>query len=165
MHLAPQEARYSLQFLLLHCCYLMLSQTEGHHPCPSVFWQEISRQLFSLEQIFEVTDQNAFKQLVESFFKVASRIEEQQDSASTNLSIHSFCADDDVSLGPQNNSFDISSPAARDDIITQAEGNSSSTLVNNYGHMSAMVPGLNFIRNQVIKPLLFATEKVVEQYI
>lgn len=26
------------------------------------------------------------------------------------------------------------------------------------------MPGLNFIRNQVIKPLLFATEKVFESY-
>jgi len=35
----------------------------------------------------------------------------------------------------------------------------------NYKHFSNFIPGLNFIRNQVIKPLLFATEKVVEQYI
>jgi len=35
----------------------------------------------------------------------------------------------------------------------------------NYRHFSNFIPGLNFIRNQVIKPLLFATEKVVEQYI
>ena len=27
------------------------------------------------------------------------------------------------------------------------------------------MPGLNFIKDTVIKPLMFATEKVVEQYI
>jgi len=32
----------------------------------------------------------------------------------------------------------------------------------NYTNFSNFIPGLNFIRNQVIKPLLFATEKVVE---
>ena len=40
-----------------------------------------------------------------------------------------------------------------------------SELVSNYGQYSKfipMIPGLNFIRQQVIKPLLFATEKVVE---
>jgi hypothetical protein len=40
-----------------------------------------------------------------------------------------------------------------------------SGLVENYGHFSGFIPGLNFIRNQVIKPLLFATEKVFDSYI
>lgn len=39
-----------------------------------------------------------------------------------------------------------------------------SDLVQKYGHFSGFIPGLDFIRNSVIKPLLFATEKVVEQY-
>jgi len=36
--------------------------------------------------------------------------------------------------------------------------------VSNYGSFSRFMPGLNLIRNHVIKPLLFATEKVVENY-
>lgn len=38
-------------------------------------------------------------------------------------------------------------------------------LVSNYGSLSTFVPGFNLIRNHIIKPLLFATEKVVETYI
>lgn len=41
----------------------------------------------------------------------------------------------------------------------------ASDLVNNYGQLSGFIPGLNFIRNSIIKPLLFASEKVVESYI
>jgi hypothetical protein len=54
-----------------------------------------------------------------------------------------------------------------DDVISHQKlrPRSDSDLVSNYGHYSNFIPGLNFIRNQVIKPLLFATEKVVEHYI
>ena len=56
-----------------------------------------------------------------------------------------------------------------DDLISIDSGllveKDQSELRSNYGHMSGFVPGLEFIRNQVIKPLLFATEKVFEQYI
>lgn len=36
--------------------------------------------------------------------------------------------------------------------------------MSNYGSLSKFMPGLNFIKEQVIKPLLFATEKVFEAY-
>jgi hypothetical protein len=34
-----------------------------------------------------------------------------------------------------------------------------------YSALSSFMPGLDLIRNHLIKPLLFATEKVVEHYI
>lgn len=40
-----------------------------------------------------------------------------------------------------------------------------SEIVSKYGHYSTFWPGFTFIRNQVIKPLLFATERVFESYI
>ena len=40
--------------------------------------------------------------------------------------------------------------------------NGSSEIVKTYQQLSERFPGLNFIRDTVIKPLLFATEKVVE---
>lgn len=43
-----------------------------------------------------------------------------------------------------------------------SSSNSESVIVSNYGHFSNFWPGLNFIRNSVIKPLLFATERVFE---
>ena len=61
----------------------------------------------------------------------------------------------------KNSNLDVS------DVISNSEKprpRSDSDLVSNYGHYSGYIPGFNFIRNQVIKPLLFATEKVVEQY-
>ena len=43
-------------------------------------------------------------------------------------------------------------------------GETESVIISNYDQLSKFMPGLNFIRNQVIKPLLFATEKVFESY-
>lgn len=52
------------------------------------------------------------------------------------------------------------------DPASNAESNPrESELITNYGNLSGYLPGFNFIRNSVIKPLLFATEKVVESYI
>ena len=39
-----------------------------------------------------------------------------------------------------------------------------SEMANNYSQWAGSFPGLSFIRNSVIKPLLFATETLVEQY-
>ena len=37
-------------------------------------------------------------------------------------------------------------------------------MVNNYSQWSNSIPGLSYIRNSLIKPLLFATEQIIESY-
>ncbi len=69
--------------------------------------------------------------------------------------------DQDSSMRPPS-SGPASRLAAQQEAAQLAE---SSDLVTNYGQLSGFIPGLNFIRNSVIKPLLFATEKVFEDYI
>lgn len=161
MHESGSEKNYTLQVLLLINCYLNLCPVTNTLISFDVFMVEVMRKLAKLDSLFELTDQNAFKQLVESFHKVATKVE--QDQTSTNLEIWPLSPQnqsDDVSLDLQKKMIESHSSG---DITNQIEDKSS--LVDNYGTFSGFIPGLNFIRQQVIKPLLFATEKVVEQYI
>lgn len=94
---------------------------------------------------FQISDFGVAQQLIESFYKVAKSQSAKllASSKPPTMSKRSTDTQDHLSVS----------------------SDKKSEIVSNYGNFSTFLPGLTFIRNQVIKPLLFATERVFESYI
>lgn len=156
-------------------------ELSGFHTPFELFFNESVRYLQLAAQC-QVKDMNVLRQLIESFFSVAQteysrikvRIEadakfEIQLTERALAEYNKRQQDPPLLSGKSTNDHDTASmPHQLMDTPMDPGldgGAQSSALVSNYGTFSGYVPGLNFIRNAVIKPLLFATEKVVESYI